>query len=117
MSWVLGSTTLPEPRGFSRDFVEKSTYHDMINGTSKKDVTSRKEQFTLTFTRLTQEDVASILAEYALKESLVFSAEDGDLSIAARRVHIDIKGRDYRTKGSEFREDVVLILTDVDSSM
>lgn len=113
MAWTLGSTTLPDPRGFRRRFVEKSTYHEMINGTSKKDISSRKERFELYFTRITQATVASILAEFELKQALSFSVTDGDLSIAATNVHVDITGRDYNTKGSEFREDVTIVLTEV----
>lgn len=115
MSWTLGSTTLPDPKSFSRRFVEKSVYHEMINGTSKKDVSSKKEQFLIGFTRLPQATVAAILAEFTVKNSLAFSATDGDLTINERQVHLDISGRDYNTKGSEFREDVTLVLTDVDS--
>lgn len=115
MSWTLGSTTLPDPKSFSRRFVEKSVYHEMINGTSKKDVSSKKEQFLIGFTRLPQATVASILAEFTVKNSLAFSVTDGELTITERQVHLDISGRDYNTKGSEFREDVTLVLTDVDS--
>lgn len=114
MAWTLGSTTLPDPRGFRRRFVEKSTYHEMINGTSKKDISSRKERFELSFTRISQATVASILAEFELREALSFSVTDGDLSIAATNVHVDVTGRDYNTKGSEFREDVTLVLTEVE---
>lgn len=115
MSWQLGNTTIPEPKGLQRRHVEKSTYHDMVNGTSKKDVTARKESFTLEYTRLPQDTVAQILAEYATLGALLFSAESGELQIAERLVHVDIAGRDYNTKGSEFREDIRLILTDVNS--
>jgi hypothetical protein len=113
MSWTLGSTTLPDPRGFKRKFVEKSTYHEMINGTSKKDISNRKERFEMYFTRLSQAVVASILAEFSLKQALSFSVDDGDLMIAATDVHVDISGRDYNTKGSEYREDVTVVLTEV----
>lgn len=113
MAWTLGSTTLPSPRGFSRRFAEKSTYHEMINGATKKDTSNRKEQFTLIFTRLSQAIAASILAEYELRQTLMFSASDGDLEIAETEVHVDIAGRDYNTKGSEFREDIQIILTEV----
>ncbi len=113
MGWLLGSTTLPDPRGFKRKFVEKSTYHEMINGASKKDISNRKERFELYFTRLSQAIVASILAEYELRQALSFSVADGDLSIAATDVHVDVSGRDYNTKGSEFREDITLVLTEV----
>lgn len=117
MSWTLGSTTLPDPKGFTRRFVEKSIYHEMINGTSKKDIGARKEQFSVQFTKLSQATVASILAEFAIKQTLPFSVTDGNLSISERYVHVDIAGRDYNTRGSEFREDVTLILTDVESTL
>lgn len=113
MGWILGTTTLPRPRGFKRRVAEKSTYHEMINGASKKDITNRKEIFTLTYTRLSQATVASILAEYALMQALPFEVSDGDLSIASTEVHIDVSGRDYNTKGSEYREDITLQLTEV----
>lgn len=115
MSWNLGSTTIPEPQRFNRDYAEKSVFHDMINGTSKRDITSRKEIFHLGYTRKPQDVVSSILAEYALNQTLMFSVESGELSIAPRLVHVSIKGRQYNTKGSEFREDFVIELLDVDS--
>lgn len=115
MSWLLNSIEFPaDPRGFSRRPIEKSTYHDMINGTSKKDISSRKEQFTVAFTRLTQAQVAQVLSIYELKQTVPFEVEDGELSIAATQVHVDINGRNYNTKGSEFREDFELILTEVE---
>lgn len=117
MSWTLGSTTLPDPKTFSRQYVEKATFHEMVNGTSKRDITSRKEKFFLGYTRLTQAIVASVLAEYAQKQSLMFSVTDGDLSIAEREVHVLVSGREYQTKGSEFRENFQLILEDVNSSL
>lgn len=113
MAWTLGSTTLPAPRGFSRRYAEKSTYHEMINGETKKDTSNRKEQFTLIFTRLSQATVAAILAEFELRQTLTFSASDGELEIAETEVHVDVSGRDYNTKGSEFREDIQMILTEV----
>lgn len=113
MSWILGSTTLPAPKGFARRFLEKSVYHEAINGASKKDISNRKEQFIINFTRLSQSSVASIVAEFNLLQTLAFSVDDGELVISEREVHVDISGRDYNTKGSEFREDVELILTEV----
>ena len=113
MAWILGSTTLPSPQGFGRNTLEQSTMHEAINGTSKKDISSRKEEFTLIFTRLTQAVVANILAEFELKQSLLFSVDDGDLVIAETNVHVKIPQREYNTKGSEYREDITLILTEV----
>jgi len=114
MAWILGSTTLPDPKGLQRRFLEKSTYHEMINGASKKDISSRKEQFVIQYTRLSQAVIAGILAEFNLLQSLAFSVTDGELEVAETQVHVDIAGRDYNTKGSEYREDVEIVLTEVE---
>lgn len=114
MAWTLGSTTLPNPKGFTRRFIEKSIFHDAINGRTTRDITNRKEQFHLTFTKLKQSTVASVLSEFERKQVLAFTASDGDLSIASTNVHVEVAGRDYNTKGSEFREDFTLILTEVE---
>lgn len=58
--------------------------------------------------------MAAVLSEFARKESLTFEASDGDLSIAATEVHVEVAGRDYNMKGSEYREDFTLILTEVE---
>lgn len=117
MSYVLGGVTLPTPKGLARRVAEKSTYHDMINGTSKKDITARKEIFTLTFTRLSQTDASTIKALFAQKQTLLFSVSDGSLSISERYVHMDISAVGYNTKGSEYREDIVVQLTDVNETL
>lgn len=113
MSWILGSVTLPSPRGFRRRFIEKFVYHEMINGTTKKDITSRKEQFLLDFKKLPQATAAQVLSLLTRNETLMFSVEDGDLTIGSTEVHIDVAGRNYLTKGSEFREDFEIVLTEV----
>lgn len=114
MAWVLGNTTLPNPKGFTRRFMEKSTFHDAINGRTTRDITNRKEQYHLTYTKLAQATVAAVLSEYARKECLLFSVTDGDLTVAETEVHVEVAGRDYNTKGSEYREDFTLILTEVE---
>lgn len=114
MAWTLGGTTLPNPKGFTRRFIEKSTFHDAINGRTTRDITNRKEQYHLTFTKLPQSTVAAVLSAFEQRAVLSFSASDGDLSIAATDVHIEVAGRDYNMKGSEYREDFTLILTEVE---
>lgn len=113
-TWTLGSITLPDPNGFERRVVERSTYHEMVNGTSKKDISARKEMFILQFQRIEQATIASILGQFNLFQTLAFSATDGDLTISETEVHVDISGRNYSTPGSEFREDVTIILTEVE---
>src|SRR3990172_3444396 len=103
--WTLGGITLPNPQGFGRKYIEKSVWHESINGRTTRDISARKEQLTLTFQRISQALVAEILALYEQKTALTFEAEDGDLIIGETEVHIDVPGREYNTKGSEFRED------------
>lgn len=116
MSWTLGGVTLPSPKSFSRDNILKDTMHEMINGTSKRDITSKKEKFALGYSKLSQDQAADIKALYDLGESLLFSVDEGMLSIAERYVHVDIMGSDYPSRGSLFLEDFTIILTDVDSN-
>lgn len=111
--WTLGDTTLPNPHKFMQRPIEQAVKHEMINGTYKKDVSARKWQYILEFHRINQETVASIIAEYSREETLSFSAEDGDLIVNATDVHVEIADRKYLTKGSEFREHLKLILTEV----
>lgn len=114
MAWTLGSQTLPNPHGFGRRFIEKSTFHDAINGRTTRDITSRKEQFHLSFKRKQQATVAQVLAQFELKSELAFAVSDGDLQIASTQVHVEVAGRDYNTKGSEYREDFTIVLTEVE---
>lgn len=114
MSYILGSTTLPDPQGLQRRYIEKSVYHDAINGRTTRDITGRKEQFILRYARLAQSVVASILSEYERRLALSFSASDGDLNINATDVHVEVQDRSYNTKGSEYREDFVIVLTEVE---
>jgi hypothetical protein len=114
MAWTLGSVTLPNPHGFKRRFLGKETYHEAINGRSRRDISNRKEQYELSYQRIEQSTVAEILAQHALFTTLTFSAAQGSLNIAETVVHMDVPTRDYNTKGSEFREDFVILLTEVE---
>lgn len=114
MAWTLGSTTLPNPQAFGRRFIEKSVFHETISGRTTRDITSRKEQFHITFKRIPQATVAQILSEFEQMQVLAFAVTDGSLAIASTNVHVEVAGRDYNTKGSEFREDFTLVLTEVE---
>lgn len=113
MTWILGTLTLPDPKGFARRHIEKETMHEAINGRSVRDISSRKEQFVLSYTRLSQGTISGILAQYNLAEALPFSVNETNLQIAETQVHVHISDRGYNTKGAEFREDVNIILTEV----
>lgn len=114
MSWTLGGVTLPDPQGFGREQIESSTYHEAINGHSSKDITNRKERYKLKYEKRTQAEVALILALYSQFEILDFEVADGSLNISSTPVHVEITDRAYGTKGSEYREDFTLVLTEVE---
>lgn len=113
MSYVLGSTTLPRPNSFERRYIEKSATVVTLNNTTKKDITGRKEQFILGFRMLTQAQVNSILSEYELNVQRNFSVAETNLTISATPVHIECDRRQYATAGPDYREDLTLILTEV----
>lgn len=112
MSYTLGSITLPNPQELYRDFKEKSQRLDMLDGTTKKDITNRKEVFTLVFRRLTQSQVNSILSELTQDEARAFSVNEDNLTISSTNVLVDVNRRAYN-KGGEYREDLTLILEEV----
>lgn len=111
MSFVLGATTLPNPIGFEREFIETSTTNTTLNGRVTKDLRNRKERFVLSFQRLTTTEVNTILTEYNDQTTKNFSVSEDNLTISATPVHIEIQSRDY-VKGGEFRTDLQLILTE-----
>lgn len=113
MSYVIGSTTLPNPKEFRREQVETSVKHRMIDGKTKKDLVNRKEQYILVFRKLTQAQAANILSEYNLQTVRDFTVSETNLTIAATSVHIEIGSRDYNTGGNQYREDITLVLTEV----
>jgi len=111
--YTLGDITLPRPNAFLRKTLEKSASILTLNNTSKKDITGRKEQYVLTYKMLTQAEVNSIFSEYNLETTRSFSVAETNLTIAATTVHIEIEQREYNTAGNEYREDLVLVLTEV----
>ena len=113
MAYTLGDITLPSPVNFKRETLEVSAQNLLLDGTTKKNIVSRKERYVLEFTFLTQAQVNSILSEYNLKAVRDFAVSETNLTINSTPVHIDIPSREYNTKGEDYREDLVLILTEV----
>lgn len=113
MAWLLGSITLPNPSAFARDVIERSQKIITLNNTTKKDITGRKEVYTLGFQMLTQSEVNSILSEYDLQTTRNFQVTETNLTIASTPVHIEIQRRGYNTPGDQYREDVTLVLEEV----
>lgn len=113
MSYTLGSITLPRPNAFRREVVEKSSKIVTLDNTTKKDITGRKERFVLTYTMLTQAEIASLLSEFDLLTVRNFTVSETNLTISATSVHIEYDVREYNTGGNEYREDLTLILEEV----
>lgn len=112
MSYILGDITLPRPKEFIRDFIKTGQRLKMLDGTTKEDIISKKEQFTLVFRRLTQDQVDEILTEYNKDTAVSFSVSETNLTVNATNVLISIAGRQY-LKGGEYREDMTLVLEEV----
>jgi hypothetical protein len=110
--YSLGSTTLPDPVSFNREYIETSATNLALTGRTTKDIRNRKERFTLSWERLTPTEVASILSEYTPEITKNFSVTETNLTIASTAVHIDISKRDY-VKGGEYRSDMTMTLTEV----
>lgn len=110
MSLILNGVTLKQPSQVGRMASEVGKEHTTLDGVSKRDIVRQKEIFTFTFTMLTQLQVAEIIAIYNLKTavSLVFS----ELSINTN-VWVRIQSRTYPARGTDYREDVVLVLEEV----
>jgi len=110
MSYQLGSITLPRPIRFEKIPVEISVKHTTLDGSLKKDIFGRKYKYILYFQHLTQSEVTDILNEYNLQEIRTFSVSDGNLTISPTDVHIEISRREHNVPGSDYREDLILVL-------
>jgi len=114
MSFTLGNITLPRPQGFERRQVETSKTHRTVSGKTTKDITNRKEQYILSYEHLTQSEITDILGEWDLETTRTFQVSETNLSIGPTEVHIEIGTRKYLTPGGDYREDIVLVLTEVE---
>ena len=113
MSFTLGEVTLPNPKQFTRTFVETSAKNSLIQGKTTKRIENRKERFTLSFEHLTPTQVNSILYEYNLNLVRTFSVDEYPLIINETNVLINISPRDYPTSGVDYKENLSIILTEV----
>jgi hypothetical protein len=113
MSYILGAVTLPNPKKFTREFVETTAENLLINGTSTKKVENRKEIFTLEFSNLTVAQVNSIMSEYEMNLIRQFTVTETNLAISATDVLINVKDREYQQSGRDYRENITLVLTEV----
>ena len=87
--------------------------HTTLDGTIKRDIVTQKNIYILEFRHLAQSEVSQIMNIYAGKAAVTFSVSDGDLTINDTSVWVDYESRQYNTRGSEYREDLRLILKEV----
>lgn len=113
MSFILGAVTLPQPKSFTRRFIETSRQNLLMEGKTTKKTDNRKERFTLVFQELTQAQVNSILSEYNLEAVRSFQVTEANLTIAATDVLVNISPREYPLSAKAYRENFSLILTEV----
>lgn len=113
MAYILGSVTLPSPVTFTRKQIETQTVNLLLQGITKRNFVNRKEQYVLEFMHLTQTEVNQILSEFELNMVRNFQVTETGLSIGPTGVLIDIEKREYATKGTEYRENMTIVLTEV----
>lgn len=113
MAFILGTTTLPNPVGFRREYIETAQENMTLQGKNTKRWVNRKERFILTWELLTQTEINTILAEYELDEVRDFEVTEDGLTISATPVLVDRTAREYLKTGPEYREKLSLILIEV----
>lgn len=113
MSYKLNGVTLPTPKELNRQLLETSKTVNTLSGGTKKDITNRKERYNLTYKYLTQAEVTTLLNIYNLEEEVLFEVDETNLTISPTYVHVDISERGYSLRGVEYREDINLVLTEV----
>lgn len=113
MSYILGGTTLPQPKKAVRNFIETAVENLRNNGTTTKNTINRKEQFVLSYQNLTRSVANSILSLYEQDAAIDFESTESNFTVATTAVLVDISSRIYPPTGTEYRQDMDLILTEV----
>jgi len=113
MSYIVNDLTLPRPVKLIRNQIEVGATVHTLSGATKKDIVNRKEQFVLSFEMLTQTEVANIMTEYDKQDTVDFESTETNLAIPSTECQMEISQRAYNTKGNEYREDLVIIFTEV----
>ena len=111
--YQLGGITLPNPKKFTRIFIELGVEHLLMFGKTTKRIENRKEQFILEYQYLSQADINAILSQYELEVPLDFVVTETNLSIASTSVLMDVSGFEFPQTGEEYREHMVITLTEI----
>ena len=113
MSYLLGGVVLPNPQEYKRDQIEIGSTIVTLNGTIKKDIVARRERHLLTFRRVSQTDIATIMSIWNEEVTKTFQVTESNLTVGPVTVHVNVPTREYNTRGGEYREDISLILDEV----
>lgn len=113
MSYILGNIILPYPKKLTRQFIETSAENALMEGRTTKRVENRKEVFLLEYQHLSQSQVNSLLSEYEMEAVRTFTVNETNLAIGPTDVLVDIKGREYPPSGAEYKENLILVLSEV----
>lgn len=113
MPYTLGAITLPKPKSFVRDIIEKGVENLLMFGRTTKRTENRKERFTLQYIYLTPAQIDSIVSQYNLDTPLMFTVDEDNLSIPATEVLMDITGLNFPPSGEAWLENIKIVLTEV----
>lgn len=113
MSYLLNGVEISRPRSFSRHALLISTDGSMLDGTTKRDITGRKESFSLEWVNMSKTEFDALLAIVELNTAVSFSVLDGSLEIAETQVIPKLGQVEYSTPGSDYRSRVSIDLIEV----
>ncbi len=111
--YQLGSVVLPAPKRMTKETMETSVEHLLLFGKTTKHTKHRKYRYVLEYALLPVMTVNSILSEYEINASRIFTVTEDNLSIGPSDVLVDVDSRDYPPSGVAYVENMRLILTEV----
>ncbi len=111
--YILNSLNIPRPKELLREIQYIKIDAEMLDGKTKRDVSTGKEKFILTWHYLTKAEVDLLEGIVALDQPVTFKVEDGSLQIGETSVHTLILDKFYGVQGSDYLGKVVLKLQEV----
>lgn len=112
-NYILNGTNIPRPKHFFRRHKYMKTDSIYLDGTTKRDITSRKEVYVLTWENLSKSHVDLLNSIVELNTSVTFQINETNLVISSTNVLTAILEKEYNTKGSDYLSKYVLELTEV----
>lgn len=113
MSYLLNGVNITRPKDFKRNPLFIGGDAEMLDGTTKRDIVSRKESFVLSWELMSRSTFDAILAIIELNTPVTFQVDDGNLSIGSTSVLTRISNVDYSTPGSSYLASVSIELIEV----